>query len=67
MIRWTIASQSEVGESHEVLCERQHDELEREVEQWFCTCPGFVYRGRCRHITLVQQWLVEGLRNMEEQ
>ena len=32
MIRWTIASQSEVGERHEVLCERQHDELEREVE-----------------------------------
>lgn len=64
MIRWEIASLSNKGETHEVVAEIHSDELGRDVERFFCTCPGYTYRGDCRHITLTQQWLGEGLRTM---
>jgi hypothetical protein len=29
--------------------------------RWRCTCSGFAHRGRCRHITAVQQGLKGGV------
>lgn len=24
-------------------------------EKWSCTCPGYFYKGYCKHITLIKQ------------
>jgi hypothetical protein len=32
--------------------------------RWECTCPGYLFRGRCRHMTEVRQQLIERYREV---
>lgn len=32
---------------------------------WSCTCPGFTYRGYCKHVTRLQQDQGEEMTNEE--
>lgn len=31
---------------------------------WECTCPGWLFRGRCRHVAEVRERLVEQYREV---
>ena len=65
MIRFTVASASQPQTFYDVVGDVMEDELGQLCPQFHCECKGCTYRGRCRHIDMVQRWLLDGLRNME--
>ena len=66
VIRFTVASASQPQTFYEVVGDVMEDEKQLgERAQFHCECKGCTYRGRCRHIDMVQRWLLDGLRKME--
>ena len=64
MIRCVVESRSG-PDLYEVVGDIMEDEMGNLTPQFHCDCPGCAYRGDCRHTTLVQRWLTEGLRMLE--
>jgi uncharacterized Zn finger protein len=36
------------GNVYSVTCDKNHD-------NWGCTCPGFNFRGKCKHVSKIQK------------